>query len=862
MFLDQWERALSTGKECLVMGDSNLDHLLIGSPDLQQYRHRDLIDSLCNRIYPLGVKQCIQGYTHSRHGQRQSLIDILYSNCPQKLSNVQAITRGASDHKVITAVRCSKNAINVPKYIKKRSFKHFNELQFIEEIKKISWWQVYSSNDVNVAVHILTENITSILDKMAPIRIFQTRKKYVPWLEKETKLLMYKRDNLLSKAKSTNMKEDWDCYRQCRNMVTKKLKIDKEEWQKKILQNCQQDSGKLWQNVLGWIKWSTSGAPSRLFVNGKLESSPIVLAETMNEFYISKIKGIQEKLPISTGDPLKHLKLMMKNKNTTFSLSPVHPDLVNEIVSNLKNSKSCGIDNIDTHILKIIKPLIIPALTHIVNLSILTAKFPSAWKYSKVVPLLKKDDPLCPKNYRPVALIPILSKILERVIFIQIVDYMESNGLFHPSHHGYRVGHNTCTALLELYDGWVEALERGELAGVMFVDLSAAFDCVDHNLLIEKMKILGFDCKSVMWCSDYLKDRYQSVYIDGAQSKYSKVDVGVPQGSILGPLFYILYTNDLPEVLHKDYCCLNRIKMGHFNLMCHECGGLVAFADDSTVTVTDSDPDRLTDKLSDQFLQVTNYFTDNRLQVNDSKTHLLVLTSSRKRQNENLNVCINTKTEVITSSQSEKLLGIWIHEDMKWKEYVIDSKNSLIQALNIRLNALKRIKNIASFKSRLMIANGIFVSKLLYCLPLFGGVEDGMLNCLQVVQNEAARTVTKLNRYTSTLELLKQTGWLSVRQMVFFYSVLMVHKIQNAGKPVYLANKLRSNYRYDTRNSRSNIIQQGPEFRAKRALTINSWRWYATKNFNDLPTDIRNCVETNPFKLKLRRWVKENVPLK
>ena len=136
-----------------------------------------------------------------------------------------------------------------------------------------------------------------------------------------------------------------------------------------------------------------------------------------------------------------------------------------------------------------------------------------------------------------------------------------------------------------------------------------------------------------------------------------------------------------------------------------------------------------------------------------------------------------------------------------------------------------------------------------------------MLNCLQVVQNEAARTVTKLNRYTSTLELLKQTGWLSVRQMVFFYSVLMIHKIQNAGKPVYLANKLRSNYRYDTRNSRSNIIQQGPEFRAKRALTINSWRWYATKNFNDLPTDIRNCVETNPFKLKLCSWVKENVPL-
>ena len=169
-----------------------------------------------------------------------------------------------------------------------------------------------------------------------------------------------------------------------------------------------------------------------------------------------------------------------------------------------------------------------------------------------------------PKNYRPVALIPV-SKVLERVIFIQMVEYMEKNQLFHPSHHGYRSNHNTCTALIELYDSWVEALEREELSGVFLVDLSAAFDCVDHSLLLQKMEVLGFNKKAVDWSRSYLDNRQQCVSIEGCQSDFLGVDVGVPQGSILGPLFYFLYTNDLPEVVHSGTCNFNKLRMDRFN---------------------------------------------------------------------------------------------------------------------------------------------------------------------------------------------------------------------------------------------------------------------------------------------------------
>ena len=824
VFLDQWERALATGKECLVLGDSNIDHSLFNTSDISKSRHKPLVTELCDRIFPHGVKQCLTGFTHSRPGQRDSLLDVLYTNAPQKMSNIQAVTRGASDHKIVTAVRHCKNVVTAARYTKKRSYKNFDQELFLHEIRKTSWWDIYNSADVDEATELFTQKLTNILDKMVPMKIYQTRRKFVPWLSEETRKLMKERDDLHNLAKSSREGRDWENYKKTRNKVTGRLKSEKENWQKKTLDNCNNDSGKLWKNILGWLKWSSSGAPTKLFNNGTFETSPKRLASIMNNFYIDKIRRIRENLPPITGDPLKKLKTMMKDNRSIFKLLPVHPDLVEKIITELRNSKSSGLDNIDTYILKLIKPEIVPAVTHIINLSIKSTTFPRSWKYSKIVPLLKKDDPLEPKNYRPVALIPIVSKVLERVIFMQMVHYMETNSLFHPSHHGYRASHNTCTALIELYDSWVEALERGELSGVCLVDLSAAFDCVDHSLLLKKMEVMGFDSKAVDWSRSYLANRQQCVIIDGSLSEFLSVEVGVPQGSILGPLFYLLYTNDLPEVLHKDTCDYNQLRVNRFNTMCPECGGLVAFADDSTITLTDSNPETLTQKLTENYNIVADYFSNNRLKVNDDKTHLLVMTTSQKRQHLSIDIQINTPTEVVTASSSERLLGIQIHENMKWRDYIIDTENSLLKSLNTRIKALKRIKHVASFKSRLMVANGIFSSKLLYGLQLYGGTEEYLLNSLQVVQNMAARTVTKLNMFTPTSTLLKQTGWLSVRQLIFYHSVLLVYKVRQTSLPQYLADKIQNEYSYDTRISRTNLVKWGTQFKATRSLTKNSWR--------------------------------------
>ena len=179
----------------------------------------------------------------------------------------------------------------------------------------------------------------------------------------------------------------------------------------------------------------------------------------------------------------------------------------------------------------------------------MTNTFPDKWKISKIIPLHKKDDKTLPKNFRPVALIPVASKCLERAVHIQLVEHLEKEHLLHPSHHGYRSSHSTTTALLEMYYSWVEAQERGEMAGVCLVDMSAAFDCVDHGLLKDKMKVMLFHEDAIAWFSSYLGNRTQYVSIDASDSELLDVDAGVPQGSILGPL----PTSSSPATFLKSY---------------------------------------------------------------------------------------------------------------------------------------------------------------------------------------------------------------------------------------------------------------------------------------------------------------------
>jgi hypothetical protein len=444
----------------------------------------------------------------------------------------------------------------------------------------------------------------------------------------------------------------------------------------------------------------------------------------------------------------------------------------------------------------------------------------------------------------------VLSRVVEKVLFAQLSSYLEENDLLHPNHHGGRRLHNTTTALIQLQDEWLAAAEEGMMTGVMLTDLSAAYDLWDHEIGLEKVQLLGLEPAACAWVASYIAGRSQSCCVDGHLSPALSLPAySVPQGSVGAPLLFLMANTDLPDVIHSHQVHYEE-PTGH----CEADGDSVHFVDDSTVIFSSSDPDTISEKLTKHYVDIADYMAANKLVINGEKTHLLVM-APRRLAGRREEVSIMADGHRIQPTESHKLLGVTVHQSMSWNQQVRDGKEAVLKQLTARVNGLRKLATRADFETKLMLANGIIMSKLCYGLAVWGSCQGYLRRALQVQQLTAARAVCGYRSYYwSTAKLLSTCGWLSVNQLYWQQVLTTTHKIQHEKKPRNIYGRMVAQHGHGTRAAAG--VSRGFGGHPARA-SFN----YAASEYNRLPAEIREERSYPAFRRKLKSWVKVNISL-
>ena len=371
-----------------------------------------------------------------------------------------------------------------------------------------------------------------------------------------------------------------------------------------------------------------------------------------------------------------------------------------------KLKRTHGLDWIDACSLKLAGPIVEASLIHLINLSIRQKRFAGRWKPQLIFPHFKKKERDLMENYRPVSNLVQVGMMVEYAVYYQIVEHFVRNDLFHPNHHGSIANHSTATALLQMFDTWLEAAERQEFSAVCLLDQSAAYDLLCHQTLRKKLELYNFSEGSIEWLMSYLGGRTQQVQVESKTSKpLEGGDHAVPQGSVLGGLLHVINSNDFPA--------------------CHQEGDSIVYVDDDSDTVSKKNPEGARDSIEREAGNSAQWLKDNRLCVAGNKSKFLMVGTSQLRKSKiKKEFKIVVDNQEIQETSSEKILGVIVNNVLTWKNHLYgDEENEgLIQQLSKRVGMLKMMSKYVRKDNLSFFANGMFYSKLIYCLPVYGNV--------------------------------------------------------------------------------------------------------------------------------------------
>lgn len=801
--------ALAENKEIIIIGDFNCNYL-------QQSDQTDLKDLM--KINNL--KQMINEPTRCTMNT-ETLIDLVFVSDEFKIANSFTIEYGISDHQLIGITRkmnCKKFS---PRKIYARNYKHYSKDAFKSDLRGLPWEDILSG-DLNSAWNTFKDLISSIVNKHAPMFERKITGRDCPWLTSEIRSKINHRDYLLRKAKRSKTQNDWDNYKRARNSTTSAIRKSKANYHRNLFKETLKSPKDFWSRIKRTypVKDKIS-APKSFLVNNSMTTDKLFIANSFCEYFGSVAKSLQDTVmklcfPTWKTYSFNFLTGFVNPSGLRFTFTEVNQQQILQIVRSLKSSKSPGLDEIPPRlIIDAADELIVP-LTMLINSSLRSGTFPTCEKQAKVLPVYKGNEKSKLDNYRPVSVTTVFSKIIEKVVYNQLSDYLESNNLICPNQFGFRPNRSTNHAVIRLVDDMRINMDNGLHTGVVFMDFRKAFDTIQHACLLEKLPYYGIESVELEWIKDYLFNRSQTVIFDNVKSSPLPVTHGVPQGSVIGPLLFNILINDISQVVDK--------------------AEIILYADDTAIYYAHKDPKMIQETLENQCNIIYEWLGDNNLylNLNKGKTEFVLFgTPQRLSKAEKIEISINES--VVHQSCQYTYLGVTLDHHLNLHEHL----TTVFKKATSRLKLLQRIRDNLTPHVAFCIYNVMIKSQMTHCSTILLGL--------------SRHWVEKLERVHEKANILcggqKAEEWTTIADTIKRNAMMMVFKSLHYTKPELFNNYFsRITHSYTTRGNRS--LLNLPRMRTEAGH--KSFKYQGALIFNSLPAEIRNEISFIRFKNSLK----------
>ena len=704
----------------------------------------------------------------------------------------------------------------------KRDLSKKNIHIFNNKISSHDWTPILSSTNSQEAYTLFHSTFTSYYNSSFPLKKSQSLyKSRLPWLSEGIKAAIKKKNSLFSKKLCHPNAKNTQIYKTYRNKLNHVIKIAQRTYYQDQLTLHKSNLRKTWQFINMAINRSKSTKQTikTLNINGTKTSDPAAIVTHFNKYFTNIGSVLDSKIPHTSTDPTSFIK---ETNLESIYLRLCTDDEVSKVITSLKHCAT-GWDSIPASLIQENSQTITPTLTHIINLSLTQGVFPSEMKIAILIPIFKsglKDEA---GNYRPISLLTSFSKIFERIMYTRISNFFKTQKLFYELQFGFRENHSTEMSIITLMDRIISALEKGHYTVGIFLDFSKAFDTVNHEILLSKLNKYGIRGVANDWIRSYLSNRQQYALINNYKSDPLPISCGVPQGSILGPLLFLIYINDLPNFSNQLTSIL--------------------FADDSNLFTDSKNLLELQNKINEEMPKLVDWLSANRLSLNVGKTHLMIF-SPNKQPHPNINIYINgIALDIVTKT---KFLGLMLDNKLNWKSHALYLSSKISKSIGILSIARKFLNQ----KTLIQLYYSFIYPYLIYANLAWGKASDVALWPIYKIQKLAIRLIANLPRRSSSKPFCKSHSILRLPDIYTQSTALFMFKFKNSLLPDIFKSFFITNSNIHTYPTRSAHKLRIPLVKSQIA---NS---FITKTgvdiWNTMPISLTTKMKIGSFKIRLK----------